>query len=201
MAMRSKRNLVWVLLISAALILGAIFFVLNEPAAIPKPQGFFRIDLPEHDYQRYESECPLTFDLSKAAKAELFRDRLSVDSCWFNIYYPRLNARVHCSYMQVNGRLDALIEDAYGFAAKHEMKASALRRTMISDSLRDVHGIIYDIEGDAASNVQFFLTDSTDHFLRGALYFFNPPNPDSIAPVLQFVRDDIDRIAQTLEWR
>ena len=201
MAMRSKRNLVWVLLISATLILGAIFFVLNEPAAIPKPQGFFRIDLPEHDYQRYESECPLTFDLSKAAKAELFRDRLSVDSCWFNIYYPRLNARVHCSYMQVNGRLDALIEDAYGFAAKHEMKASALRRTMISDSLRDVHGIIYDIEGDAASNVQFFLTDSTNHFLRGALYFFNPPNPDSIAPVLQFVRDDIDRIAQTLEWR
>lgn len=201
MAMRSKRNLVWVLLISATLILGAIFFVLNEPAAIPKPQGFFRIDLPEHDYQRYESECPLTFDLSKAAKVELFRDRLSVDSCWFNIYYPRLNARVHCSYMQVNGRLDALIEDAYGFAAKHEMKASALRRTMISDSLRDVHGIIYDIEGDAASNVQFFLTDSTNHFLRGALYFFNPPNPDSIAPVLQFVRDDIDRIAQTLEWR
>jgi len=199
--MKPSRNIYVVLVASAVLVGIALFFALGTPTAVPKPQGFFRIDLPEHDYQRYESECPLTFDLSKAAKAELFRDRLSADSCWFNIYYPRLNARVHCSYMQVNGRLDELIEDAYGFAAKHEMKASALRRTMISDSLRDVHGIIYDIEGDAASNVQFFLTDSTDHFLRGALYFFNPPNPDSIAPVLQFVRDDIDRIAQTLEWR
>jgi gliding motility-associated lipoprotein GldD len=101
----------------------------------------------------------------------------------------------------VKNRLPQLIEDAYGFAAKHEMKASALRRTLVSDSLRDVHGIIYDIEGDAASNVQFFLTDSTQHFLRGALYFFNPPNPDSIAPVLAFVRGDIDRLAQTLVWR
>jgi gliding motility-associated lipoprotein GldD len=97
--------------------------------------------------------------------------------------------------------LNDLIDDAYGFAAKHEMKATALRRTLVSDTLRHVHGILYDIEGDAASNVQFFLTDSSHHFLRGALYFFNPPNPDSIAPVLQFVRGDIDHIAQTLVWR
>jgi gliding motility-associated lipoprotein GldD len=102
--------------------------------------------------------------------------------------------------MPVNNRLPELIEDAYGFAAKHEMKASALRRTLVSDSLRKVYGIVYDIEGDAASNAQFFLTDSTNHFLRGALYFFNPPNPDSIAPVLSFVRGDINRIAQTLQW-
>jgi len=201
MVMKSKRNLMVVLLISALLIVGAIFFVLNDSAPIPKPQGYFRIDLPEAEYLTYDAECPLSFELSKAAKAELFRDRVSADSCWFNIYYPRLNARIHCSYIQVNGRLDALIDDAYGFAAKHEMKASALRRTMVNDSLRDVHGIIYDIEGDAASNVQFFLTDSTKHFLRGALYFFNAPNPDSIAPVLSFVRGDIDRIAQTLTWR
>jgi gliding motility-associated lipoprotein GldD len=101
----------------------------------------------------------------------------------------------------VGNRFDELVNDAYGFAAKHEMKASGLRRTMVSDSARDVHGIIYDIEGDAASNVQFFMTDSTQHFLRGALYFFNAPNPDSIAPVLEFLRRDIDRIAQTIDWR
>ena len=199
--MKSKRNLSVFLLISAVLISGTVFFMLNEQSTNPNPHGFFRIDLPQVEYVPYNSECPLSFEISKAARAELFRDRLSADSCWFNIYYPKYNARIHCSYMQVNGRLDALIDDAYGFAAKHEMKASALRRTLVNDSLRDVHGIIYDIEGDAASNVQFFLTDSSRHFLRGALYFFNAPNPDSIAPVLQFVRGDIDRIAQTLEWR
>lgn len=173
----------------------------GDETAIPKPRGYFRIALPNAEYRSYKSECPMKMEVSTAAKVEVFRDRLSEDSCWFNIYYPKYNARIHCTYMTVKNRLPQLIDDAYGFAAKHEMKASALRRAMVSDTVRNVHGIIYDIEGDAASNAQFFLTDSTDHFLRGALYFFNPPNPDSIAPVLEFVRADINRIAQTLEWR
>jgi gliding motility-associated lipoprotein GldD len=177
------------------------WLVVGDDTLVPKPRGFFRIALPAAEYRSYDSECPIKLDVSTAAQVEIFRDRLSQDSCWFNIYYPKYNARVHCTYISVKNRLPQLIEDAYGFAAKHEMKASALRRTLVSDSLRNVHGIIYDIEGDAASNVQFFLTDSAEHFLRGALYFFNPPNPDSIAPVLAFVRGDIDRIAQTLEWQ
>jgi hypothetical protein len=195
------RKKMWIgLSLLAIASIGWWFFSGNE-SSVPKPRGYFRIDIPATAYRSYESECPLMMEVSTSSKIEIFRDRLSEDSCWFNIYYPKLNARIHCTYMSVKNRLPQLIEDAYGFAAKHEMKASALRRTLVSDSLRDVHGIIYDIEGDAASNVQFFLTDSTQHFLRGALYFFNPPNPDSIAPVLAFVRGDIDRLAQTLVWR
>ena len=170
-------------------------------SSVPKPRGYFRIDVPEQQYRSYESICPMNLEVSTASQIEVFRDRQSADSCWFNIYYPHYNARIHCTYIAVGNRFNELVNDAYGFAAKHEMKASGLRRTMVSDSTRDVHGIIYDIEGDAASNVQFFMTDSTRHFLRGALYFFNAPNPDSIAPVLNFVRGDIDRIAQTLVWR
>ena len=184
-----------------ALALTAWWFWNDNNPIVPKPRAYFRIDLPEKEYRSYESVCPMNLEVSTAAQIEVFRDRQSADSCWFNIYYPRHNVRIHCTYIAVGNRFDELVNDAYGFAAKHEMKASGLRRTMVSDSTRDVHGIIYDIEGDAASNVQFFLTDSTRHFLRGALYFFNAPNPDSIAPVLDFVRSDIDRIAQTLEWR
>jgi gliding motility-associated lipoprotein GldD len=177
------------------------WWLASDEIAVPKPRGYFRISLPNAEYRSYESECPMKMEVSTAAQVEVFRDRLSEDSCWFNIYYPKYNARIHCTYMSVKNRLPQLIDDAYGFAAKHEMKASALRRTLVSDTVRNVHGIVYDIEGDAASNAQFFLTDSTDHFLRGALYFFNPPNPDSIAPVLEFVRSDIMHVAQTLEWR
>jgi gliding motility-associated lipoprotein GldD len=176
------------------------WFGMDQTSA-PKPRAYFRIDLPEKEYRSYESVCPMNLEVSTAAQIEVFRDRQSADSCWFNIYYPRYNARIHCTYISVGDKFNELINDAYGFAAKHEMKPSGLRRTMVSDSTRDVHGIIYDIEGDAASNVQFFLTDSTQHFLRGALYFFNAPNPDSIAPVLNFVRGDINHIAQTLVWR
>jgi len=197
---KGKRGILLTAAIALVVII-AVWMFSSDYTAIPKPRGYFRIDLPQQQYRSYESECPLTMDVSQAAQLELFRDRVSPDSCWFNIYYPKLNARVHCSYIQVNGRLNALIDDAYGFAAKHEMKASALRRTMVADSTRKVYGIVYDIEGDAASNLQFFLTDSTDHFLRGALYFFNAPNADSIAPVLDFVRADVMRLTETIRWR
>ena len=197
--MKKTKVISGILVVAFALI--ALWVWQDNNASVPKPRAYFRIDLPEKEYRSYESVCPMNMEVSTAAQIEVFRDRQSVDSCWFNIYYPRYNARVHCTYVAVGNRFNELVNNAYGFAAKHEMKASGLRRTMVSDSTRDVHGIIYDIEGDAASNVQFFLTDSTNHFLRGALYFFNSPNPDSIQPVLEFVRADIDRLAQTLQWR
>jgi gliding motility-associated lipoprotein GldD len=81
------------------------------------------------------------------------------------------------------------------------MKASGLKRTLIEDQQRRVFGIVYEIEGDAASQMQFFLTDSVNHFFRGSLYFYNSPNADSIAPVLNFLNDDIMRVAQTLQWK
>jgi gliding motility-associated lipoprotein GldD len=84
---------------------------------------------------------------------------------------------------------------------KHEVKASALKRTMIEDQQNRLDGIIYDIEGEAASQVQFFVTDSTNHFFRGSLYFNVKPNPDSIAPVLSFIREDINHMVRSVRWK
>jgi len=168
---------------------------------LPKPKGYFRIDLPEKVYRNYEAKCPLTFDTPEYSSIELFENKMSSDSCWFNIYFKKFNARLHCTYMPVRGDFDALVRDAYGFAISHEMKASALKRTGIQDTERKVYGMIYDIEGEAASQLQFFVTDSTHHFFRGSLYFYNSPNPDSIAPVLQFLKADVVRLVNTMEWR
>jgi len=168
---------------------------------VPKPQGYFRIALPEKSYKVYEASCPLSFEMPAYAKIELFRNHLSSDSCWFNIYFPAMNARLHCTYMPVGNNFDNIMQDTYGFAAKHEVKATALKRTMIDDPERKVYGIIYDIEGEAASQLQFFVTDSAFHFFRGSLYFFNAPNPDSIAPVLSFIREDVVNLTNTITWR
>lgn len=198
--LQGRRGL-WILSASVCMVAIAVYTLMRGENPVPKPRGYFRIALPEAEYRNYASECPMSFDVSTSAKVELFRDRLSADSCWFNIHYPKLNARIHCSYMRVDGNLENLIDDAYGFAAKHEMKATALRRSYLSDSTRHVYGIVYSIEGDAASNLQFFLTDSATHFMRGALYFFNAPNPDSLAPVLQYIGNDVARMTESLHWR
>lgn len=167
----------------------------------PKPRGYYRISLPEKSYIHYQTPCDLSFDVPNYSKLEMIRAAQNGDSCWFNLAFPRWNAKLHCTYTKVHNNFDNLIRDSYGFAAKHEMKASALKRTQINYPDKKVYGILYDIEGDAASQIQFFMSDSTSHFFRGSLYFYNPPNPDSIAPVLQFLREDILQITQTLEWK
>lgn len=172
-----------------------------EEEVMPRPRGYFRISLPEKTYTPYSSSCPFDMELPAYSDVVIDRNMLSPDSCRFNVVFPRFRATVYCTYLPVSGNRDELIQDAYSFAAKHEMKASALRRTLVEDEQREVYGIIYDIEGDVASQVQFFFMDSTSHFLRGSLYFNQHTNPDSIAPVLAFLREDITHIAQTLKWR
>ncbi|MFZ4785370.1 MAG: gliding motility lipoprotein GldD [Flavobacteriales bacterium] len=168
--------------------------------AIPKPPGYFRIDLPAHDYSRFQSSCEVSLDVPNYARVEDFKDRQGADSCWFNISYPRFNATIYCTYFGVNNNVNELVQDAYTFAMKHEMKASGVRRTPVEEEASKVFGIIYDIDGEAASQVQFFVTDSVKHFFRGSLYFNNKPNPDSIAPVLNFVREDIAHMLKSVKW-
>lgn len=195
-----RRALIIVSLVAIALV-AYLVMQSGRDEGIPKPRGYFRIELPEKSYVPFESACPLNLELPAYSKVEILRNQPSGDSCWFNVFYPRFNARIHCTYLPVGNNLEGMIRDAYGFAASHEMKASGIRRTMMNDPERKVYGLLYDIEGDAASQVQFFITDSTSHFFRGSLYFFNPPNPDSIAPVLSFIREDIIHMGETLHWR
>lgn len=168
--------------------------------AIPKPRGYYRIDLPKKSYTNIQTPCDVRFDVPNYSKLELMKTDHGTDSCWFNLSFPKFNAKLYCTYIPIHSDFEGLIRDSYNFAARHEMKASALKRTLINDSERKVFGILYDIEGDAASQLQFFVSDSTSHFFRGSLYFYNTPNADSIAPVLNFLREDILRLTETLEW-
>jgi gliding motility-associated lipoprotein GldD len=178
------------------------YFLLRDPApAIPKPIGYYRIDLPKHDYREFTPVAPFSIPVSAFAKVEILDRTQNADSCRFNIYYPRLKARVHCTFLSVKNNIDQLVADAYTFASKHEIKASAIEREMIDFPDRNVFGIQYRIEGEAASPLQLFLTDSTSKFLRCALYFETAPNPDSIAPVYQYIERDIQYLTEHLKWR
>jgi gliding motility-associated lipoprotein GldD len=196
------KGIILISLIAAAVALAAWFMLGSRGGnVVPKPRGYYRIALADKSYTEYQSDCGVKMEVNASSKVEVINKNNSKDSCWFNIYYPRHKARLHCTYFPIHNNFEKLIGEAYEFAVSHEMKASAMKRTLIEDTDRNMFGIIYDIEGEAASQLQFFLTDSTKHFFRGSLYFFNSPNPDSIAPVLDYVRQDVLRITQTLKWQ
>ena len=167
----------------------------------PKPRGYFKIDFPEKEYTSFVNVTPYSFDYPNYAKMYL-------DSAergrpyWYNLTYPQFNARVHLSYYPINSVSDfnELVEDSRKLAFKHTVKATGIDEGTISIPEHKVYGVYYTIAGNTASSTQFLLTDSTKNFLRGALYFNEKPQADSIQPVVDFIKADIDRIIKTLKW-
>lgn len=173
---------------------------MNDTSPIPRRKGYFRIALPEKTYTRYNDECPFTFEYPTYAKVLPDNDP-TAEPCWLNIAFPSLRAKIYLSYKPVNGNLPQLIEECRAFAVKHEVKATAINEKDWTNRQDRVYGLIYDIEGDAASNMQFYLTDSTTSLVRGALYFYSVPNKDSLAPVLKYIKQDIYHLVETFKWK
>jgi len=168
--------------------------------SIPRPYGYFRVDLPKHVYRMIDTlNLPYRFDLPENAK--LIQRDAKDDKFWIDIYYPKLNASIYCSYKPVKGNLIDLLEDTRKIVYKHSIRADGIGEKVYNHPEKNVHGILYDLKGNTASSVQFVLTDSLHHFFRGALYFNNVPNKDSIAPMSNYIREDVIRIMESFEWK
>lgn len=167
----------------------------------PRPRGYFRIDLPDKNYMAFDSvACPFTFEYPVYGTISPSNER-NPDPWWFNIEFREYKAKIHISYKTVNGNLPSLLEDTYTLAYNHTIKADAIRETAFVDTINSISGRLYDLKGNTATAVQFYLTDSTTHFLRGSLYFFAPPNADSLQPVIDFFREDIIHLMESVRWR
>lgn len=167
----------------------------------PKPRGYFKIDFPEKKYTSFSGNTPYTFDYPIYAKMYLDSTERG-RPFWYNLTYPQFNARVHLSYYPINSKSDFynLVEDTRKLAFKHTVKATGIDEGNIKFPEHHVYGIYYTIAGNTASSTQFLLTDSTTNFLRGALYFNEKPQADSIQPVVDFIKADINRMIKTLKW-
>lgn len=178
----------------------AVFFVISckrEPRSVPKPTGYFRIDLPPKEYKTYDDKCPFIFDIP--VYSFIIDERK--EYCWMDIYFPEFKAMIYLTYKQVDNDLREHLEDSREFVYQHTVKADAIQEVRFENDSLNVYGMLYDLKGNTASSVQFFLTDSTNHFLRGALYFSLRPNVDSLAPVINFIREDIVYMIESFEWK
>jgi len=167
---------------------------------IPKPRGYFRIDFPEKEYIQIDlPKLPYRFEIPVYSKLEADNERIA-EPYWTNLKIPQNRADLHISYKNVDNNLLELTEDSRSLAYKHTSKADAINERIYINAQKKVYGTIYLIEGNAASPLQFYLTDSTKHFLRGALYIREVPNIDSIRPVIDFLTPDIIHLIETTEW-
>lgn len=166
----------------------------------PKPRGYPRIHFPEKTYRLYDSICPYRFEIP--AYAHISPDKhMGAEPCWLNVEFPQFRATIHLSYKEVNNNLSTYLDDSHDFANRHQIKATGLDEIPVLRDSANVYGLLFDISGNTASSVQFYLTDSTRHFLRGALYFNTKPNSDSLKVVIDFLKKDILHLVNTTSWK
>jgi len=173
----------------------------DKTSYTPKPRGFQRMEFPAKVYERYWlKDCHYEFDLPVYAKVEL-DPNFATHPCWYNVQFPQFNATLHLSYLPITNResLFKMINDSREMVFKHVVKADEIIENYISTP--DKHGIFYNLQGNTATNTQFFVTDSTHHFLRGSLYFNAHTNSDSLAPALSFIDADVQRLISGLVWK
>jgi len=182
------------------LILGGILSCNSD--YLPKPKGYNRIVLPENEYQMLPDTFPYSFEYSKYAKILPDSSWIS-EPYWIDIFYPTLGSSITMSYKPVNESVDSLkdyLRTAYRLTSKHQIKAYAIDE-YIFETDRGKTAVLANLSGEVPSQYQFFVTDSVNHFLRGALYFNTATKNDSLAPVIKFIQDDIMHMLNTLDWQ
>ena len=186
--------------------LGILFQACEDVIYSPKPRGFPKVIYPEKNYVPFEADyCDFSFerpDYSVIQQDTLFFEAKPIHPCWFDVFIPQFDARIHCSYYPIdeNNNFDKLTNDAFVMANKHNLKANFIDDLVIRKP-NGVGGIVFNIEGPVASSFQFFLSDTTSHFFRGALYFNTQARPDSLKPVIEFVKTDVMHMINTFEWK
>jgi gliding motility-associated lipoprotein GldD len=170
-----------------------------------RQRGYFRIDLPLHKYTTFDKPgYPYTFEYpvySTVMQDSTFFESAPENPYWINIDFPTLNGKIYISYKDVRkNNFDKLVDDAFKLTYKHSTKATGIRDSLMHTP-NGITGIFFKVSGNAATARQFFVTDSTRHFLRGALYFDSTPNADSLAAVNDFLEVDMKHLINTLRWK
>ncbi|NVK04259.1 MAG: gliding motility lipoprotein GldD [Flavobacteriia bacterium] len=166
--------------------------------ASPRPYAYPRIELPEQVYENAEldSVYPYNFEINENASWKPVRDGFG----WIDIEYPSILATVQVTYKPVEDNLQQLTEEAHGLAYNHTVRADGIVPEAFRMPENEVYGILYRFKGDAATTTQFFLTDSTTHFLRGVVYFYAAPNADSLRPASNYMAEEVKHIMRTTQW-
>lgn len=168
---------------------------------LPKPKGYNRIDIPDHAFRELNKDLPYQFEYSKYSQIE--PDSFNLDEkAWINLNYEELGAKVHLTYKPILGKeenLKAYLDDALSLTAKHQVKAYGIEEGVVKTQ-KGYTGMVAELSGQVPTQFQFFVTDSTQNFLRGALYFNTAVKNDSLAPIIEYIKVDMMHLINTLEF-
>lgn len=183
----------WGLLVVLAILVSSC-----REQSLPKPKAFLALEYPTATYYEINPDCPYGFEINQLAQVKVARGN---NPCWLNLNYPLLDATVFITYQRVDNNLDSLLMDAQRLPLQHTIKADYIEGDVYTNPSHQTYGMFYEVEGNAASQAQFYITDSVKHFMTGSLYFNQRPNFDSIMPAAAYLKEDIKHLMESLQWK
>lgn len=172
------------------------FFTACNNDTTPKPKAFLALDYPTQQYKTYTSDkYNFTFDKNSLANVK------EVKSSALEIHYPEMKATIFVNYKPIENNLDVLLKDAQKLTYEHFVKADEIVEQPFINKDHNVYGMFYNVQGNAATNVQFYVTDSINNFVVASLYFYAQPNFDSILPATSYIQTDMRRILESMKWK
>ncbi len=172
----------------------------NDP--LPKPKAFLRLDYPKPKYKEVKTNLPFTFEKNSLAdNIGVIKSSKDKKTLGLEVVYPSIKGTIYLTYKKIDSvSLQLFINDAQSITQAHAKKADAITKQSFANFEQSVYGMFYEVDGNVASQAQFYLTDSINHFLTGSLYFYAKPNYDSILPAADYLKKDIQHIMETLKW-
>ena len=170
-------------------------FISCDSDVLPKPEAFLSLEYPKADYIKIASDCSYDFE-----KNDIGIVRFK-DNCSAIVDYPALDGTLFLTYRKVNDNIIDLLRDAQKLTYEHVIKADDIIEEKYVNEIQDVYGMFYDVRGNAASQSQFYVTDSAQHFITGSIYFNAKPNYDSIYPAAVYLKNDIRHLMETISWK
>ena len=177
------------------ILLFLIIFFGCKKDLLPKPKAYLSLTYPEKTYEDLKLNRPYSFKVSKMATI------INEKNNWLSIKYPKLKASLDITYRPLKNNIRELLTEAEKLVFKHTAKADRIIPQDFINKEKRVFGSIYEITGNAASQIQFHVTDSTNNFIKGSLYFYAKPNYDSILPAVNYIKEDILHLIETLKWQ
>ncbi|AYN05340.1 gliding motility lipoprotein GldD [Flavobacterium sp. 140616W15] len=162
---------------------------------VPKPASYLRLDYAEAKYVNFENQCPFAFEINADAVIKGEKD------CGFMISYPKMKATIYLTYKPVNNDINKLLKDAQKLTYEHVIKADDILEQPYLNPDKKAYGMFYQVDGNAATNSQFYITDSIKHFVTGSVYFYAKPNFDSIMPAASYIKNDMQHLMETIKWK
>lgn len=164
----------------------------------PKPGAYLALEYPQPEYKLFDNACPYSFERNEIAQVKPGRGG---QKCWVNLNYDQLKGTIFLTYQPVKNNLDSLLTDAQKLPLQHTIKADAIEGSVYTNDFNRTYGMFYQVSGNAASQAQFYLTDSLNHFLTGSVYFEAQPNFDSILPAAAYLKRDMRYLMETVKWQ